>query len=101
MINLISYSALGSCFFNFVTLGETGRRIRILRELCDLKEGLSIDELISRYNAKEIVKRRISRLLEHGQIIFKNGRYYIGSPTVLFMAKFISPMKILLLGRKN
>ena len=33
--NSIIYAALSYCYFNFVNLGETARRIRILRELND------------------------------------------------------------------
>lgn len=99
--NLITYTALGFCYFSFVNLGETARRIRILRELYDSKAGLSMEELLQRYNAKEIIERRINRLVNNGQIIYKDGRYYIGSPVMLSMAKIIVMMKMLLLNKRS
>jgi len=98
LANFIIYSLLGYCYFNFVCLGETARRIRILRELLDAGEGLSYDELLKRYNAKDIVEVRIKRLLTNGQIVLKDGRYFIGKPVVLGMAKAVGLLKWILLG---
>jgi len=100
LLNLIMYFSLSYCYFNFVNLGETARRVRILRELCDSVQGLSLQELLSRYNAKEIVERRIERLLNNGQIIFSNDRFYIGAPLMLWIAKIIMVMKLVILGRR-
>lgn len=99
--NLIIYSALGHCYFTFINLGETARRIRILRELYDSGQGLSLDEILERYDAKEIIERRIARLLNNGQILFKDGKYYIGNPLMLFIAKVIVVLKLLLLGKRS
>jgi len=99
--NLITYASLGYCYFHFINLGETARRIRILRELYDAKAGLSMEEIIERYSAGEIIEKRITRLTNHGQIILKDGGYFIGNSSMLFMAKVILFMKILLLGRRN
>lgn len=99
--NSIIYSALGYCYFHFINLGETARRIRILREIYDSKDGLSMNEILERYNAKEIVEKRINRLLNNGQIIYKDGRYYIGNSIVVLIAKIIIAVKFLLLGEKS
>lgn len=99
--NLIIYFSLGYCYFHFINLGETARRIRILRELYDSKEGLSMAGITGRYSSKEIFEKRITRLINHGQVIFKNDRYYIGNPVMLFVAKIILLMKVILLGRKS
>jgi len=99
--NFIIYSALGYCYFNFVTLGETARRIRLLTELYNVKEGLSISELMERYNSKHMIELRINRLLYNGQIIERNGRYYIGNPIILLITKIIVMMKLIFLGKKS
>lgn len=99
--NLIIYSALGYCYFHFINLGETARRIRILREIYDAEDGLSLEEMLQKYNAKEIVEKRVSRLINNRQILYKNGRYYIGSPIVLMIARIIVAMKLLLLGKRS
>lgn len=100
-VNLIAYFSLCYCYFNFVNLSETARRVRILRELYDFPEGLSLQQLLLRYNAKEIIERRIDRLLHSGQIVFINGRYYIGIPLMLFIARMIMAMKLVILGERR
>ena len=99
--NAIAYASLGYCYFHFINLGETARRIRILREIYDTKDGLSMEEILQRYNAKEIVEKRLSRLLNNGQVILKNGRYYIGNPIMLMINRIIVAMKLMLLGRRS
>jgi hypothetical protein len=99
--NIIIYVALGYCYFVFINLGETARRIRILRELFDAPEGLSLDEILRRYNAQEIIERRLQRLLKNNQIIVKNDIYYIGKPIVLWMARIVVAFKFILLGKKS
>ena len=100
-VNIITYFALGYGYFHFVNLGETARRIRILRELIDSENGLSINEIFQRYNARDIIEVRINRLIKNGQIICKNNRYYIGKPFVLWMAKIITTLKFIILGRRG
>ena len=97
---LAIYVALGYCYFHFVNLGETARRIRILIEIYRSSDGLSRDEILVRYNADEIVNKRMKRLLANGQIIYKNGKYFIGSPIMISIASIILFMKKLLLGRE-
>ena len=99
--NVIMYSALGYCYFNFINLGETARRIRILRELFDSENGLALEEILQRYNAGEMVQRRVDRLINNGQVIEKNGKYYVGKPILLIIAKFIVVMKLLFIGKES
>lgn len=101
LVNIITYSALGYCYFHFVNLGETARRIRLIMELVDLESGLSVEEILQRYNAKEIVTRRLGRLIKNGQIICKNNRYYIGSPLMLLISRLILSLKIIILSKKS
>ena len=100
-VNLITYVSLGYCYFHFVNLGETARRIRILRELKDSGAGLTLNEVLARYNAEEIFENRISRLLRTGQIISANGKYYIGKPFLLHMARFLAFLKFILMRKKD
>lgn len=99
--NWVIYFLLGYCYFHFLNLGETSRRIRILRELYDSKEGLSLDELLIRYNAKEIFEKRMSRLLNNAQIIYRDGVYYIGSPIMLLIARVMAIIKLIIVGNKS
>ncbi len=102
IVNSAIYLSFAFFYFTFLNLGETGRRIRILRELYEAGGGLSEQEILSRYGAKEIVLKRIARLENHGQIVFKNGRYYIiGRPLMLLFAKIMLLMKIVILGKRS
>ena len=100
-VNVITYIALGYGYFHFINLGETGRRIRILRELYESKAGLSQKEIMERYNVKEILEKRINRLINNGQIVYKDGKYYIASPIMLLIVRTTDLMKIILTGRKS
>ncbi len=100
-VDLITYISLGYCYFHFINLGETARRIRILRELKDSGEGLTLNEFLARYNAQEIFENRISRLLKNGQIILVNGKYYIGKSFLLYMAGFLVFLKFILMRKKD
>ncbi|WP_333655746.1 hypothetical protein [Dissulfurispira sp.] len=101
IVNLIIYSALGYCYFHFINLGETARRIRILREIYDSGSGLSMNEILERYNAKEITEKRLNRLINNKQITYKNGKYFIASPVMLAMARIMVFMKLVLLGKRS
>lgn len=101
LLTLLSYGALGYCHFHFVNLGETARRIRLLRELSEAGGTLSHRDLLTRYGAREIVENRITRLLNSGQVIYRDGRYYSGTPVVLRIAEGIVGLKVLLLGKKS
>ena len=101
LLNILTYSALGYCYFHFINLGETARRIRIIREIYDAgEEGLSQQSILERYNARQIVDLRLQRLLSKGQIIEREGRYYIGTPVVLLMAQTLAFLKRVIIGKK-
>ncbi|GAG94934.1 unnamed protein product [marine sediment metagenome] len=65
----------------------------------DSPEGLSLEEILRRYNAKEIVERRLLRLARNGQIRLKSNKYYIARPTMLWAARFLAALKYILLKR--
>jgi len=101
IVNIVIYSSLGYCYFHFINLGETARRIRILRELYDSNGGLTLEEILKRYNAKKMVELRLQRLLNNGQVILKGGMLYNGKPIMLLISKTIILLKLIILGEKN
>ncbi len=101
IVNLLIYSALGYCYFHFINLGETARRIRILRELAEVPEGLTLKEILDRYNARQIVTMRIHRLLHNHQIIEQDGRYYIGNPVMFWIATSMALLKWVIFQKTN
>lgn len=101
LVNLAIYVCLSYGYFSFITFGETARRARLLYELRDFPDGLSKEELLKRYNAQEAIALRVARLLANGQIILRDGRYYIGSPIVLIISKIIVFLKVILLAKRS
>ena len=98
---MVTYFALGYCYFHFINLGETARRIRILRELQESKNGLTLEGILKRYNALAIINVRLQRMISNKQIVLQAGRYYIGSPLMLYMAKTLIFFKWVLLRRRS
>jgi len=101
LANVIILSFLWHGYFAFIGLGGSARRSRILKELGEVPAGLSMAEILERYNAMDMVNFRVSRLLNSGQVVLKNGRYFIGKPTILYMAKLVLLMKQIILGKKS
>jgi hypothetical protein len=101
MVNIVIYSLFGYCYFHFINLGETARRVRLLRELHESNGGLTLEEILKRYNAEAMVELRLQRLISSGQIILKDGRLHVGKPVLSFISKIIILMKLILLGRKS
>lgn len=96
--NLVTYGALGYCYFHFGNLGETARRVRIVREIYEAGErGLTMEEILRCYDAREIFDRRLARLTGAGQIVLRDGHYRIASPVLTLMARGVLFLKVLLL----
>ena len=90
---------LGYGYFHFLNLGETARRVRLLRELLEAGGTLTEDELLRRYSADELIHQRLGRLLRSGQVVLDNGRYHIGDPTILRISQALQCLQRLLLRR--
>ena len=99
LTNLIIYSLLSFWYFVFITIAHTALRTRIIFEIHNSPDGISEKEIIKRYNSKDIVKKRINRLVNSGQLIIKNERYFIGKQGILWYAKFLQFMQHLVFGR--
>jgi hypothetical protein len=99
---LATYSAFGYCYFHFINLGETARRIRIVKELSEAGEtGLSKKDILARYNSGKILHTRFERLISNRQVTEKEGRYYLADKAVLHMARTMLFMKKVILGRAS
>jgi hypothetical protein len=101
IMNLITYSALGYCYFHFINLGTTARRIRLLIEISEVGCGLSYEEILERYNSRKMVDMRLHRLLDTGQVVLRDGRCFIGKPALLLIARAIIVLKLLVLGKRR
>src|SRR5258708_3302630 len=91
---VLADAAILSCFdyvyFHFNNMGETARRIRLLRDLIAANRPLTFEELAARYDAHEIVERRLARLLAAGQVAYVNERYILADRSIYVMARLVN-----------
>ena len=100
---LAAYVLLAYCYvIGFFNIGESARRIRLLIELEGAgRDGLTLPEVLALYNARMIVDARLQRLLAGGQIVERDGRYFLRSRIMLTAAKALLLVKIVLLRRRT
>ena len=88
---VVSYFIFGLLAFVYIVCmfgpSETSIRIRLVRELWDAKGGrLTHDELLTRYNGRLILERRLQRLLLAGEIFERQGKHVlVGKGNAFFM----------------
>ena len=97
----LTYGALGYCYFHFVNLGATARRIRLMAELVAAPEGLTREGILARYGAREIVARRFERLVATGQVVQDGGRYRLSGRALLLSARLMVALKIITQGKRS
>jgi hypothetical protein len=98
--NLTVYLLVAFSYFAFINLGVSSLRVRLLDELDRSAEGLSMSEILERYNSREIIKNRVGKLEKIGQLIRIDDRYFVGRSTALLMVKILELLKFIVLGRK-
>lgn len=99
--NALLCATLGYGYFHFVNLGETARRARLMRELAAAPDGLTEAELLSRYNAREILAKRLKRLISKGQLTVRNDRLFVKKSPMLYISMAMTLAKQALLGKKS
>jgi hypothetical protein len=101
--NAIIYGCFCYVYFHFNNMGETARRVRLLREMASASRPLTYDEILARYNAEEILGRRLSRLLGAQQITRSGDRLYITDRSIYLMAWSVNLARGIIFGpdRRN
>lgn len=100
LASILTYACLGYCYFHFINMTETARRIRILTELQSAPAGLSMEEIMKRYSAGEIIEKRLSRLMNNGQIALVNDRFYAKNSSMAVITNIILFMKLIIFGKR-
>jgi hypothetical protein len=85
--------------FHLDNMGETARRIRILRELCEAPRGLSREAILAAYPPQEVFDRRIRRLELAGQCIEEDGRLKAQGEAYSLMGSMVALGRRVVFGR--
>ena len=101
LFNLVIYAALGFCYINFVGLSIASLRIRVLQELMARPEGMSLEKILESYNPRVLIDNRIDRLTSGRQIVDRDGRFHTGRRDILWIARIMNFMKVLVFGKRR
>lgn len=101
LVHLLTYAALAYCYFHFVNLGQSSIRIRIYAEIAAARDGLSVAQLLSEYNETSLMAMRLHRLVESGDLVVKDGRYFLGRRRLVPVARIIFAAKRFLLAKES
>ena len=99
--NILAYLALSYCYYHFVQLGQTSIRIRLCVEIAASKGGLTVQEIAARYSDKMLMGMRLQRLLESGDIVQRDGRYFVRRSRFVRVAQALFTARRFLLGRAS
>jgi hypothetical protein len=99
LVNLPCYAALSYCFFNFANLGQSSIRVRIFARIAARSDGVSVAEIARDYNEAMLMEMRLQRLVESGDLVLRDGRYFLGRTRFVPIAKVIFGIKRLILGK--
>ena len=101
LVNIPTYVALSYCSFNFANLGQSSIRIRIYSEICEAPAGILVEQIAREYNEEELIRVRLQRLLESGDLVLRDGRYHIGRSRFVLISRFIFWLKRFILGKAS
>lgn len=87
LTNLIILLCMGYIYINILTIGDVSIRIKLLNYF-KKHNSLTEKEILADYNAREIIDKRIDRLLQNGQLVLKEDRLIIGKKRQIYVAKF-------------
>ena len=88
MYVLLTYNALGFCYFCVLNVSETSLHVHILMDLL-LSGHLRGDELSTRYNVSAMIHARVERMIELGQLRNQSGRFVVNNRGLLIVGRII------------
>ncbi len=102
LIDAPIYACLSYGYANFVNLGQSSVRVRIYRELLATgAAGVAMATLRGQYDEGAMLRARLTRLVEAGDLTEQNGTYRVGRGRLLNIAACVFTLKHLVLGRRS
>jgi hypothetical protein len=96
-----AYAGLGYGYANFANLGNASIRIRLYEDLQRAPNGLQIAEIHQMYDEKAILRSRLHRLSEGGDLREKNGRWTVARNRFVIVGGIIFAAKRWIIGRRS
>ena len=100
LVNTPIYFSLSYCYFGLINLGHTSIRIRLYAEISEAMEGVPMERIQSIYDEASFARLRLSRRLESGDLIERNGVLTVGKPRLVYASSFLSLIRLIIFGRK-
>jgi len=101
LVNAPAYAALSVCYFAVANLGQTSLRVRLYAELLAAPDGMNVQEIERLYDTETFVALRLQRLIEGGDIIERDGGYFVARKRLLRFADLMVAAKLILLGKRS
>jgi hypothetical protein len=99
LVNGPMYAGLSYCFFSFANLGQASIRIRIYARIAAARNGITLEEIAREYNEASLMEVRLQRLVESGDLVLRDGRYFLDRKRFVLIAHTIFWIKRLILGK--
>jgi hypothetical protein len=97
LLNCATYAALAFNYWAFVNLNVTSLRIRLLKELV-ADNAMPMDVLLRKYNAADVVDRRLARLTGWRQLRVVDGQFFGDRPGFLLLARTLDAVRGWVMG---
>jgi hypothetical protein len=101
LVDLPIYGCLAYGYANFVNLGQSSVRVRIYRELLGRPEGIAGEVLRAEYDEQGMLRARVGRLVEAGDLRLEETRYFPGRRRLVIIGAVIFGLKRAVLGRHS
>ncbi len=101
LVSLPVYLCLGYGYANFVNLGNASVRIRIYAEIERSSDGLALEEIRNLYDEQSMMKTRVQRLEESGDIVWRDGHCHVNRSRFRWISDVIFLMKRMILGKES
>ena len=99
--NMGIYTCLAYLFFNILNMGESAIRVGILRILAEAGGTMEETVFVQQYNNIEVLRKRLERMQNHGQITQTGGRFSLSSQGILGIARFFRGLRVFLTGKES
>lgn len=90
----IVYTCLAYSYFHFFNISETARRFQILLMLKD--HAMDRRDLATRYDVNDMIKTRLERLVQSGQLTHTNDQYFLKGRLLCSVAQILMMWAVLL-----